>query len=293
MSTPDLPWFETAFGAEYKAIYEDTDARAPGEVEQILRYLSLPTNKAPFPVPRLLDLACGWGRHAIPLARLGYDVTGVEFSPLMLEIAFDNAVREGVRVSMVGKQEYSGKRGGVLRRQQTGNLVLVNADMRDLTLEPEVLTPFHYALSLFTSFGYFDTEDENLRVLLEINRVLAPGGSLLLDVDNGIAFRERVPLTQRITVHLNGDSLKEERVEKQERLDASRSRRVVDYLFTERPNSPAIHLECQLYDNKSITQLLARGGFEAVSFWGDLMGNEFSPASSRLVVLAIKRQDVD
>jgi cyclopropane fatty-acyl-phospholipid synthase-like methyltransferase len=74
------PWYASFFGEEYFDIYgpmlsEDRTAR---EVEGIIKLLDLPHDR------RILDLACGHGRHAIPLAQHGYQVTGQDLSAVFL-----------------------------------------------------------------------------------------------------------------------------------------------------------------------------------------------------------------
>jgi ubiquinone/menaquinone biosynthesis C-methylase UbiE len=104
----------------------------------------------------ILDLACGHGRIANRLAANGANVTGLDATPAFLERARSEATARGVDV------EY------------------VHGDMRSL---PWGEASFDCVVSWFTSFGYFD-EDDNRRVLAEARRVLRPGGRLLLENNN-------------------------------------------------------------------------------------------------------------
>ena len=99
----------------------------------------------------LLDVACGFGRHAVPLARAGFRVVGVDRSEALLEEA---------------RRRADGERGPEL----------VRADYRELPFKDE---SFDAAVNLFTSLGYLGDE-EDVRVLAEIRRVLKPGGRLVL-----------------------------------------------------------------------------------------------------------------
>src|SRR2546427_1722798 len=93
MTEPDSEWWRTWFGPGYLELYaEPLRERTPVEIDQLERLLRL---RAP---TRILDLACGQGRHAIELARRGYDVTGVDLSPYLLEVANARASEAGVRV---------------------------------------------------------------------------------------------------------------------------------------------------------------------------------------------------
>ncbi|HUA74231.1 MAG TPA: class I SAM-dependent methyltransferase [Solirubrobacteraceae bacterium] len=100
----------------------------------------------------LLDVPCGFGRHAIPLAQAGYRVTGVDRSEVLLEEAARRA-REEPRPK------------------------LVRADYRELPFAEE---SFDAALNLFTSLGYLGDEGDT-QVLGEIHRVLRPGGRLVIE----------------------------------------------------------------------------------------------------------------
>jgi SAM-dependent methyltransferase len=99
---------------------------------------------------RVLDVPCGFGRHARLLARRGMQVVGVDLSPAMLAEA---------------------RRGGAAPR-----LTFVRGDMRRLDYEGE----FEAVVNLYTSFGYFSPR-ENLDVLRRMARALRPGGRILID----------------------------------------------------------------------------------------------------------------
>ena len=97
---------------------------------------------------RLLDLCCGHGRHAVPLAQLGYRVSGLDLSRPLLARAAAAAAAQGQRVG------------------------LVEADMRRL---PFADGSFDAVLNLFHAFGYLEDEAQDELVLDEVARVLAPG----------------------------------------------------------------------------------------------------------------------
>jgi SAM-dependent methyltransferase len=126
-----------------------TEERNRQEVDFLRQALDLP------PDTQLLDLACGTGRHAIGMAKAGYQVTGFDFNSHYLEIAARNAEQEGVAVRwMVG-------------------------DMRELEFDGA----FDGVYSFFTSFGYF-SDAENEGVVERLVRALRPGGRFLIDMAN-------------------------------------------------------------------------------------------------------------
>ena len=142
---------EDAFDEDYLYFYEEllTPERTAGEVDLIWKLLELE------PGLELLDLACGHGRIANPLAERGVRVTGLDATPLFLELARADAAERGVEV------EY------------------VEGDMRSLPWSAR----FDRVLCWFTSFGYFG-DDDNRRVLGEAYDALKPGGLLAVEMNN-------------------------------------------------------------------------------------------------------------
>ena len=139
---------EDAFDEDYLYFYEEllTPERTAADVELVWRLLELS------PGLELLDLACGHGRIANALAERGVRVTGLDATPLFLDLARADAAERGLDV------EY------------------VEGDMRSIPWRER----FDRVLCWFTSFGYFDDPD-NQKTLAEFARVLRPGGQLLLE----------------------------------------------------------------------------------------------------------------
>ncbi len=104
----------------------------------------------------ILEMACGTGRVLIPLAEAGFQVTGVDASQAMLEIARRKVARAGV------EQRVS----------------LVQADMRDFSLDGE----YHMAFCAINSFMHLESLDDQLAALRCWHRHLRPGGLLILDL---------------------------------------------------------------------------------------------------------------
>src|SRR2546427_9467293 len=124
----DTPWYKTFFGEDYLRLYESvlTPERTQREVDGIVNLLALPQGS------RILDLCCGHGRHAIPLAQHGYQITGLDLSERLLERAEAEAEAQGV------------------------NIRWVHRDMKHVPFENE----FDAVINVFTSFGYLENEDE-------------------------------------------------------------------------------------------------------------------------------------
>lgn len=126
----------------------------------------------------VLDLCCGPGRHAVEFARRGFTVTGVDRSPFLLERARRKAAAAAATVEWVLD------------------------DMRHFARP----ATFLLACNLFTSFGYFKREQDNLRVLGNLRESLREGGTLVMDMV-GKEHMEHVGLAPRHTRFTDGTVL--------------------------------------------------------------------------------------
>jgi SAM-dependent methyltransferase len=144
------PWFEEVFDEDYLRTLPFMTA------EQTLREVAFIREAlAPPPDGQILDIACGYGRHAIELSQRGLRVTGLDLSLPLLIRAADESQRRSLSVNFV------------------------HADMREMAFDGQ----FDGAYCILSSFGYFD-EETNLKVATAICRSLKPGGRFLLDTLN-------------------------------------------------------------------------------------------------------------
>ncbi|HEV7483644.1 MAG TPA: class I SAM-dependent methyltransferase [Solirubrobacterales bacterium] len=150
-------WYVSAFADTADMAWTD---RTEAEVQRAMRMLR------PQGGERVLDLACGSGRHSLELKRQGFDAVGADISPELLEIARSDAEKEGLEVSFV------------------------EADLRELDFDAE----FDIVLSLNDgAIGYLETDAENLRTFEVISRSLKPGGRHLMQLPNVLYARENLP----------------------------------------------------------------------------------------------------
>ena len=137
MSNKDwfVDWFDTPY---YHILYQNrNDLEAKKFIQTLMGHLKLPKSS------KILDLACGKGRHSKTLNELGYDVLGVDLS--------ENSINEAKRLS-------------------NDTLSFRVHDMREVL----VGTKFDAIFNLFTSFGYFDSNKENERMCASIAQMLLP-----------------------------------------------------------------------------------------------------------------------
>jgi SAM-dependent methyltransferase len=153
-------WFKHWFGEEYHDLYAHRDEADARRAVALIRGVVKLERGA-----RILDLACGPGRHAAELTRTGGRVVGFDLSRAMLR-----------------------------RAHARNNAVLVRGDMRAL---PFKNGSFDLAVNLFTSFGYFLDDAEHARVVRQVAATLVTGGHFVLDYLNAEHVRRTLTLTER------------------------------------------------------------------------------------------------
>ncbi len=139
----------------YDLLYKDKDYNR--EVDFIASYFK------DFKAPRILELGCGTGNYTKILAERGYDVTGVDLSKDMLEIA-----------------------------RQKCDCKLINGDIRSLSIEGK----FDVCLAMFAVIGYITENSEIVKVLKNVHQHLKPNGLFIFDVWNGLAVMRILPSTR-------------------------------------------------------------------------------------------------
>lgn len=138
-------WFNSPF--YHKLYFERDEKEAAGFIQQLVKHLHPPAGA------RMLDVACGKGRHSKTLAALGFSVTGIDISPDSIAAA---------------------------RQYEKENLDFFVHDMR----LPFYANYFDYAFNFFTSFGYFNTRREHDDAIRTIARSLKKGGCFTIDYLN-------------------------------------------------------------------------------------------------------------
>jgi SAM-dependent methyltransferase len=223
--------------------------RAEQEVDFIVEALELPAGAA------VLDLCCGEGRHTVALARRGYRMSGLDLSAFHLRLARKAAKETGVSVRW--------KR----------------ADMRDIPWEGE----FDAVINVLTSFGYFESDDEDFKVLAGVARALKPGGRFLLDTIN------REWLVRHLEAHgwqegTDGTLSLEDRSFD---LLAGRQR---NRILSIQPDGTRRKrkIDLRMYTLTELAKMLSRAGLEVRRTWGAFDSREYGLDSRRMIVLAEK-----
>jgi SAM-dependent methyltransferase len=245
-----MTWYEKYFTEEWMR-FRDANAllkKAPSEVDFLEKVLEIS------PPARVLDVGCGFGRHAIEWAFRGYEVTGVDISAELLTCAKKLAQQKAVSVSWV---------------QQ---------DMRSIEFSGE----FDAALCLFTSFGYFESEEENCDTLRRVSKALRPRSRFILDVENRDGLLMRYQSRDWWQTEF-GDLVMEER-----RFDPVKGRGHTKILLIREGRKVEHNLSIRWYSIPELTRMLEDVGMHIHSLYGGLDGSAYGLEAMRLVVVAEK-----
>ncbi len=201
-----------------------------------------------------LDLACGPGRCAVPLAQRGFTVTAVDRTPYFL-----------------GKAKARARTAGV-------TLELVEADMRDF-VRPGA---FDIAFSLYTSFGYFESKADDRLVVENVFASLRPGGAYVIDVmgKEMLAARFERTTSERLA---NGSLL----VQRHEIID-DWTRVKNDWVVVRKGRAKNFTFNITIYSGQELRQMLEAAGFSSVTLHGSLSGEPYGPGARRLVAVGRK-----
>lgn len=244
------PWYASWFGEEYLALYpERDDLEAARQAEFALDVLAPHAARGS---AGILDLACGTGRHAVVLSRGAARVVGLDLSAPLLARA--------------------------RARRAEPAPALVRADMRRL---PFARSAFGAVVNFFTSFGYFEEPADDVRVLSEVARLLAPGGAFLSDVFN--ATRVLATLVSREEKTVAG-----ERVSIRRRYDPAARRIEKEITMGTGPSARTFRERVRVYLRDELEALHRDARLDVTAAWGDFDGSPFDPKRSpRLILLAV------
>jgi SAM-dependent methyltransferase len=243
-----MEWWNKYFTADYLKLYGHTEQKAPSEVASIIRMLQIT------PPARILDLCCGFGRHAIVLAGEGFEVTGLDLSQPFLDQAQQRADLLGI------------------------TLRLEKADMRNIQHE----NTFDVVLNLFTAFGFFESEEDDIQVLKGIAKSLKKDGQFLIDtVNRDNVVRDSHP--KRWSVD-NGTVVLEERF-----FDFFKSRLEINLELVERNGgNRRLEYSFRLYTLTEMLNMFSKAGLTLTDVYGDFDGSVYSADSSRMILVARK-----
>jgi cyclopropane fatty-acyl-phospholipid synthase-like methyltransferase len=243
-------WYEDWFADErYLALYHYRNSEeASLALDLIEKATSLKKDAA------ILDLACGAGRHSISLAKRGYtNITAIDLSPTLIREAKKNADAEKVEIRF--------------ERQ----------DMRSFS------GSFDLIMNLFTSFGYFDEDEENEEVIAQAGKRLNPGGYFVIDFFNSVVIRRDI-------VAYNEKILPSgERVEQLREIINNRIQKKIRIFSGD--HSTEFYESVRLFELQDFERMFAHAGILIKEKFGDYYGAPFESGSSPRLILVGKKNE--
>lgn len=212
---------------------------------------------SPAPGSKILDLCCGYGRHVNYLGKSGnFEITGLDLSDDYLEIAKKNI--------------------------SSPNVKFIKGDMREIPFNDH----FDAIYNMFTSFGFFDSDEENEQVVQQVNKALKPEGLFLLDYENKFFF----VFNDVFKKEKHWEKLDDNKYFLFENIyDVMREREIFKAILIENGEvKMSSGYDIRLYNFPEISNMLKRSGFEILEVWGDYRKVEYSPRSKRLIILSKK-----
>ncbi len=234
---PMTEWFEEWFGEEYLHLYPHRDEADAGRMVALIRR-TLPWRDG----WRVLDVGCGAGRHAAALEAAGSRPVGLDLSPSLLR-----------------------------RAREVTDAPLIRADMRWL---PVRAGSMDLTVNLFTSFGYFATDQEHEQALCGMARTLRPRGWLVLDFLNADHVREH--LVPAGTLDLEGTAVPVRRWVSPDGRYVHKAMDTPERRFTER---------VRLFTAAELEELLRRAGITVHHRFGGYDGHAHGPGAPRTILM--------
>lgn len=248
----DNEWYKQVFNEDYfRTVPRSSPRQTEREAKFIIDRLGIESGA------RVLDLCCGFGRHAIELSKRKYEMVGLDLSMVMLKKALADAQARNMAIKFV------------------------HGDMRKLTFK----AIFDAIYNVQTSFGYFD-DLSNFKVLQGIHRALKPGGVFLIETVNRDFIVNELPL--RLWWQGHECKLLEE-------IDLDYLSGVLkvqrSFVFDTVNRAPwEQKIQIRLYTANEMRALLMRAGFNVLELSGDysLPGAHFGSTSPKNIFVAEK-----
>lgn len=234
-------WFDTAF--YYNLYYQRNEHEADAFVARLVKALEIP------PSSRILDVACGNGRHALAFNQLGYDVTGIDLS--------FNKTRENLRF-------------------EKENLHFYRHDMRQLFR----INYFDVVLNLFTSFGYFKSHYDELNAAAAIAANVKEGGIFVIDYLNTAYIRKHLLSEEQIET---GGYL----FLIYKKLEANWISKKICVI--EEDKCSIFHEKVRLYQIQDLVDLFSQFGLNVYKKFGSYQLDTYDPEHSERMILVFKK----
>ncbi|MFC1492439.1 class I SAM-dependent methyltransferase [candidate division KSB1 bacterium] len=241
-------WYEEWFGDDYVKLYNHRD-----ELESVEFIKTLKTILKIKKEQKILDLCCGAGRYSIELAKRGYRVTGIDLSEALIKTAHNNATESGLKIDFIIR------------------------DMRDIQFKEH----FDGVVNMFTSFGYFKSDEENEKVIKAAADSLKLKGWFVLDFMNReYTLENLLPYDESVN-----DEIK---VVQKRRFNNDYGRIEKEILITREGVQKGYLESVRLYSVPELRAMFERNGLWIFKEFGDYDGTELADESPRAILIGIK-----
>lgn len=209
---------------------------------------------------KLLDIPCGYGRHSIELARRGLRITGADINSCHLKIAEKISTGLGLRLPLAKCDMI--KIGSIFQRES-----------------------FDCIINVFLSFGFFATDEENMKVLKQFYQLLKPGGKFLMHTDVNLnRLRTGEYQFNETRKLVSGGCLKI-----REQYNSTTRRLNGSWVITHKRGKSTIkEYSVRVYEAKEFINMCLKAGFRDCVAYGDWDGNPFKPDSEQIIFVALK-----
>lgn len=238
-------WYRNWFNSPYYHIlyHQRNDAEAEFFIDKLCDHLK------PQPNSRMLDIACGKGRHSIYLNKKGYDVTGIDLSFSSIKYA---------------------------KQFENEELRFFQHDMRNLLF----INYFDVEFNLFTSFGYFNTDRENINALKSFRKSLKKDGLLVLDYFNSQKILNN--LTEKEVKSIDGIDFQIAK-----RVDGTKIIKTIEFEHKHRKHK--FQEEVRSFSLSDFKRLFELSGFKINQYFGNYSLEAFDEKhSDRLIFICSK-----
>lgn len=246
MKKQNKNWFATWFDSPYyHVLYKNRDYKeAEFFITNLVNFLQ------PKKEDKILDLACGAGRHSIFLNGLGYQVTGVDLAA--------NSIEEA-------------------NKSKNKTLNFDVHDMREVYRENE----FNFIFNLFTSFGYFESDADNIKMLQSVEKSLKPNGIFVLDFFNAKKVIANLVKTETKIVDGTTFHLKRE----------VKNGHIIKHIDFKSDNKPYSYFEkVQAVHLEDFKRLFSNTNMEIIHTFGNFKLEKFEEEKSNRLILVVRKK---
>jgi len=241
-------WFKNWFDSElYQKVYSHRNiSDANNILELVTNNIRLNEN------PLILDAACGNGRHILTFSKLAKKIIGFDLSKTQLK----KAVK-------------------LLNENSVDNSFLIQSDVRNISFK----TKFDLILNLFTSFGYFENDDDNFQFIINSKQFINLNGVFVLDIINKkYLINNIIKMTTKTYEDYNI-------VENRELSDDFIIKKIE---VTKELDKKIFYEKVKLYDKSKIVSIFESVGYQLIEVFGNYNGESYNSNNSERMIMVFR-----